>query len=144
LAGLFPAEVLALHAMCLTATVAKTSTEPGAESTSGQIAEPAAVITHPTTLKWAFWGLVALCAIEFLGTRIYTTRKARKNLLHWELLYVLVPVVSFVAWTMVQPATAFDAAFPEVEEAARVVIGYLLGAVAIFVVALTRPTAKAK
>lgn len=35
---------------------------------------------------------------------------------------VLIPPAAFIAWTMLQPATAFDAVMPDLSKAARTII----------------------
>jgi hypothetical protein len=104
LAGLVPAEVLALHAVVLEAT-----TEKSEDGTT-------IMITDATVLKWSFWGLIALGAFLYIGVHA-------KN---WDLLdfvRMLIPGAAFVGWAMVQPTSAFDAVVgTDFSGAARTVI----------------------
>jgi uncharacterized membrane protein (DUF4010 family) len=105
-AALVPAEVLTLHAMCLSVT---TSTE--ARSGGG----PVTTITEPVTLRWAFLGLVLISIV------LYVVPRYRR----WDrldFLRVFIPPSAFVAWTMLQRTTAFDAVCPELGAAPRTVI----------------------
>jgi len=121
LAALVPAEVLTLHALILTVT----TTTAAQVTTAAATASPVAVttISDPTTLKWAFAGLIVLSIILYVVPRF-------KN---WELLdYVraAIPPLAFVAWTMLQRSTAFDAIAPgSFKDAPRTVIGLFLAVI---------------
>ncbi len=110
LAALVPAEVLTLHALILTATTQTT----GATTT----------ITAEGTLYGAFWGLILLSAIIYLGAR---WRGGKLDRLDW--IRMLIPALAFVGWTMLQRATAFDAFWPGFPDGTRTVIGLFLGVV---------------
>lgn len=90
LAGLVPAEILALHAFVVQATTDK--------SDDGETT----VITDPSTLKWAFWGLIALSVFLYVAVHF-------KNWDGYDFIRAAIPVGAFVAWAMAQPTTAFDA-----------------------------------
>jgi hypothetical protein len=103
LAGLFPVEVLALHVFVVDATTDKSADD------------NTTVITDPSTLKWAFWGLVALTVFLYVTVHF-------KNLDWYDTIRAAIPAAAFVAWTMAQPMTAFDAVAPDLSTAARAVI----------------------
>lgn len=108
MAALVPAEVLALHAMLIT-ILTESAPGPGDGETVIKILEAG-------TLEMVFWALILLTfALYFLGRG-----KKHANKLDW--LRMLVPPSAFVAWTMLQPSTAFDAAFPDVSSPTRMTI----------------------
>lgn len=110
LAALVPAEVLALHALIISATTV--------------VVGDTTTIEDATTLRWAFWALAAFSA------GLYAVPRWLKG--HWDkldFLRVLIPPAAFVGWTMLQRATAFDAAFPSLAQSPRTVIGLFFGAV---------------
>lgn len=115
LAGLVPAEVLTLHALILSATT--------------EVIDNTTRIADAPTLRAAFWGLVALSMALYIGPRLLAKTWEK---LDW--LRLLIPPFAFTGWTMLQRATAFDAAFPTVEETPRTVsalfLGVILGVVA--------------
>jgi len=78
------------------------------------------VITDPTTLKWSFWGLVLLSAL------LYALNRRGWN--RWDFLRLLIPPAAFVAWTMMQQTTAFDAVAPALATGPRYVTA-LFGAI---------------
>jgi uncharacterized membrane protein len=111
LAALVPAEVLAAHATILTFTTSTT-----AESIT---------ITKGPALVVAFYGLIALSIILYAGARLMASKWDK-----WDWLRMLIPALSFVGWTMLQKATAFDAVSQGVlDEATRNVIAILGGIV---------------
>jgi|SRR5215218_2469356 len=59
-------------------------------------------ITDPSTLKWAFWGLIVLSVFLYVSAHF-------KNLDRYDFARALIPVGAFVAWSMAQPRSAFDA-----------------------------------
>lgn len=87
-AALVPAEVLTLHGVILTFT---TTTK-----------ESSTTITDGNALCSAFFGLIVLGVLLYVVPRFQT----------WEpldYLRMFIPPVAFLAWTMLQRATAFDA-----------------------------------
>jgi hypothetical protein len=107
-AALVPAEVLTMHAVILSVTT--------------QTADGATTIIARGTLASAFYGLIALSIVLYVASRLL----ARK----WDRLdYVrsAIPPLAFVGWTMLQRATAFDAVFPNMQDASRTVIALFLG-----------------
>jgi hypothetical protein len=103
LAGLVPAEVLALHAVVVEAT---TDQSEDGKST---------VITDPSTLKWSFWGLIALSVFLYVAVHF-------KNLDWYDIIRAAIPAAAFVAWAMLQRTTAFDAVATNMGAAPRTVI----------------------
>ncbi len=127
LAALVPTEVLTLHALILsvtTTTVEPASTTTAAVSTTvAQAAASAAgkitTITDPTTLKWAFAGLIVMSIVLYIVPRL-------KNWGMLDYVRVAIPPLAFVAWTMLQRSTAFDAVAPLFTDARRTVAGLFL------------------
>jgi hypothetical protein len=117
-AALVPAEVLSLHAVILSIT---TKTALKDDGTS------AVTITDPVTLRWAFWGLVTLSIFLYLVPRFRTKDR-------FDFARAVIPPAAFVAWTMLQKATAFDAVDPKLGEVPRTVIA-LFAAVVLGVLA---------
>lgn len=116
-AALVPAEVLTLHGVILSFTTT-------AQDQSGK---SMTVISEPATLFWSFFGLLVMSIVLYIVPRL------RK----WDRLdYVrtLIPPIAFLAWTMLQRTTAFDAVLPQLASAPRTVIAMfiavLLGLVA--------------
>ncbi len=118
-AALVPAEVLTLHAVILSIT---TKTHQG--TTGNSITE----ITEPQTLSWAFFGLLVLGVVLYAVPRVRTWERL-------DFVRMLIPPIAFVAWTMLQKATAFDAVCPQLREVPRTVIALfvavLLGLAAV-------------
>jgi hypothetical protein len=115
LAGLVPVEVLALHAFIVDATTDRSKTD------------NTTVITDPSTLKWSFWGLIAMCVFLYVVVHF-------KNLDRYDIVRAAIPAAAFVTWTMVQSTTAFDAVAGGLKSAPRSVIpafaAVVLGALA--------------
>jgi hypothetical protein len=117
-AALVPAEILTLHAVILTFTT-KTSTET-AQATGQTVA--VTTITEPTTLFWAFWGLVVTSILLYAFPHWLALKKNGQK---WEVadwVRMLIPSLAFVVWTMLQRSTAFDAVWPGLTEAPRTLI----------------------
>jgi hypothetical protein len=117
-AALVPAEILTLHAVILTFTT-ETATQT-AEATGKAVA--VTTITEPTTLFWAFWGLVATSVLLYAVPHLLALKKSQQK---WELadwFRMLIPPLAFVVWTMLQRSTAFDAVLPGLTEAPRTLI----------------------
>lgn len=108
LAALVPAEVLTLHAVILTFTT----------STTGKTT----TITAAPTLLWSFCGLITLSVIIYLVGRGKLTDR-----LDW--VRAAIPPLAFVAWTMLQRATAFDALNAGLADAPRTAIGIFVAVV---------------
>jgi hypothetical protein len=164
LSALIPAEVLTLHALTLSVTtsIVNPNTD-AAKEAAGAIAKQSAntasevsavadavnnatttLITAPDTLRAAFWGLVLLSLLLYLVPRGYGVWKASAtptSAWRWyramrpmDWIRATIPPLSFAAWTMLQRATAFDAAFPHVAQPDRTVGGLFL-AVALLALA---------
>jgi hypothetical protein len=116
LAALVPAEVLALHALVLSVTT--------------KVENNVTKITDADTLRWAFIGLLIVCIGFYVAPRLLAKKWDRR--LDW--FRAPIPPLAFVGWTMLQRATAFDAVFPNVNDAQRTVsalfLAVLLGAAA--------------
>lgn len=112
-AALVPAEVLTLHAVILSFTT-ETKDEGGTTVTT---------ITEPDTLFWVFWALVVLS----IALYIFGFREGIKDWGGWDVVRALIPPIAFVGWTMLQPASAFDAIAPDLRDAPKTAIA-LIGA----------------
>jgi hypothetical protein len=115
-AALVPAEVLALHALAISLTTEKLGGSAGA------------TITKPgsETLTWLFFVLVALSAAIYIA-KFKTTKETSSRLWLWR---AAIPPLAFVCWTALQQTSAFDAVFPNVAIAPRV-IGAAIGAIVL-------------
>ncbi|MBS1598394.1 MAG: hypothetical protein JST75_09210 [Bacteroidetes bacterium] len=114
-AALVPAEVLTLHALIISFT---TNTENATTK-----------ITSIAVLQWSFYALAALSMILYVTSRLQNGKWDRLDYVR-----MLIPPLSFVGWTMIQKATAFDALKVDISESSRTVIslftGVLLGVLA--------------
>lgn len=119
MASLVPSEVLAAHAVLLSVTT----------MTSNADGVPTTTISDVETLRWVFYVLAALSGLLYAGVRAVARSWDRHDFIR-----VLIPPSAFVAWTMLQRSTAFDAAFPDVtmpqRTAAAVVGAIILSAIA--------------
>jgi hypothetical protein len=112
--ALVPAEVLTLHALMLSATT--------------KVENNVTTITAPETLFWAFFGLLILSTGLYVAKRLSDIKKLQEwGSYDW--LRMLIPPLAFIAWTMLQRATAFDAVYPGMSDATRTVIGLFLAVV---------------
>lgn len=107
LAALVPAEVLTLHALVLSVTT--------------KVESNVTRITEVATLRWAFVGLLVVSVGLYVAPRLLDKKWDRLDLLR-----MLIPPLAFVGWTMLQRATAFDATFPNTNDAARTVAALFL------------------
>jgi hypothetical protein len=136
-AALVPAEVLAANAVLL--PVMTSTTESSSVTT----------ITEPGTLEVVFWLSIAFSILlYFFGDRSRAKKaaqtaeeKAAPGLKvevipwgGWNYLKALIPAGAYVAWTMLQKSTAFDAIAPGMSEALRLTIA-VFGALALGVIA---------
>ena len=110
LAALVPAEVLTLHGLILSVT-----TKSDGNATK---------ITAPETLAWAFLGLLVVSAGLYIAPRLMAQKW---DTLDW--FRMAIPPLALVGWTMLQRATAFDAVFPGMADAARTVTAVFLAVV---------------
>lgn len=128
-AALVPAEVLTLHALVISVTTeipkaAGAGAAAAASTASAASAAAARIIPEAVaTLTYSFWGLVAASAALYAAPRLMGGHWDR---LDW--LRMLIAPLAFVGWTMLQRTTAFDAAFPDLQQAPRTVMALFLGA----------------
>jgi hypothetical protein len=101
-AALVPAEVLALHGLAVSL----------ATETTGSTT----VIVDPGFLAWSFWILLVLAVVLYVVPKVWKTSKWSAP--DWARL--LLPPLAFVAWTMLQRTTAFDAIWPTLGDTPRV------------------------
>ncbi len=122
-AALVPAEILTLHALIISVT-----TQTAAPSAANGASAIGTVTTIPAdaigTLSFSFWALLVLCTGLFAVPR-YIGGKWDK----FDWIRMSIAPLAFVGWTMLQRATAFDAAFPRVGQIQRTVAALFLGAV---------------
>jgi hypothetical protein len=149
MAALVPTEVLTLHALILSATtqiiptksigdVAKSAIA-GEMDAAGTAPNTITVISDAGSLEIAFWVLALISMALYLVPRLHAAwTAAREEKTHWraqmgaaDWARAAVPPLAFTAWTMLQRATAFDAACPHLTESQRTVFGLLLAAVVI-------------
>lgn len=103
-AALVPAEVLALHGLVVSLT---TTNKDGAWK-----------ILHPVELRWSFLVLTVFSVgFYWMGLKL-----AQRKLEGWHLARAVIPGLAFVAWTMLQRATAFDAVLPRMPLVARTLV----------------------
>jgi hypothetical protein len=106
--ALVPAEVLALHGTILTLT-----TKTGQDSAGN----PTTEIQEPRVLFWSFFGLLGLSVVLYLAGIVHKKMEWR------DIFRAIIPPCAFVAWTMLQRATAFDALGLQLRDVPRSVIG---------------------
>lgn len=142
-AALVPTEVLTLHALIVAATTktatsvaASTATPIAGATTPGASAIQSAAATQSlgttTTilpdgvqpLTTSFWVLLLLSLVLYVVPRYFGGKWDR-----FDFIRALIAPLAFVGWTMLQRATAFDAAFPGVSSVERTVYALILGAV---------------
>ena len=112
-AALIPAEVLTVHAIVLSITTT---------TSKGSTGDATTAITDPAALQIAFWGLLGLSIVLYVVPRFRT-----RDLPDFG--RALIPPAAFVAWTMLQRATAFDAVSPGLANGTRTVVALLLAVV---------------
>jgi hypothetical protein len=114
MAALVPAEVLAVHAAILPIAT---------ETTTNADGETVTVVTETGTLIVVFVVLIILSMGIFLAGR----KREEWEPLDW--VRLLIPPLAFVAWTMLQKATAFDALAPDLDAVPRFAYGILAAAI---------------
>ncbi|MET0659186.1 MAG: hypothetical protein ABW110_13625 [Steroidobacteraceae bacterium] len=159
LAALVPAEVLTMHAVLLNATTTKiakgtslyvpktaeisasvdTLAKPGVGDAipagGGAIIDP----TKLDQLQIAFWVLIVLSLLFFIIPRVLGGKWDR-----YDLARMSIAPLAFVGWTMLQPATAFDAAFPDMDATLRLLVALVIGASLALVTPLLAKEAESK
>ena len=142
-AALVPTEVLTLHALIVAATTNTATTVAGSAATpvaaaaapgASAVQSAAAAQSLGTTttilpdgvqpLTNAFWILLLLSVVLYVIPRHFGGKWDR-----FDFIRALIAPLAFVGWTMLQRATAFDAAFPGVSSTERTVYALILGAV---------------
>lgn len=149
MAALVPTEVLTLHALILSATTQIIPTKSigdeaknaiaGEMDAAGTAPNTITVISDASSLEIAFWVLALISMALYLVPRLYAAwTAARIAKTNWrtqmgaaDWARAAIPPLAFTAWTMLQRATAFDAAFPHLTESQRTVFGLLLAAMVI-------------
>lgn len=136
-AALVPAEVLAANALLLPAM---TKTTEGSSVTT---------ITDSGALEVVFWLSIAVSVLlYFLGDRTRAKKAAQASQEEagpgqqvevipwggWSYVKALIPAAAYVAWTMLQKSTAFDAIAPSMSEGLRLTIA-VFGALALGAIA---------
>lgn len=138
LAALVPAEVLTLHALIISVTT-ETKQQPIAAGSSQLETVTTILPAGAATLQIAFWGLVALSVVLYVAPRYFGGKWDR-----YDLIRVAIAPLAFFGWTMLQRATAFDAAFPALQPIPRTVAALFLAAILGVVAAGLAMTADAK
>jgi len=110
LAALVPAEAIALSGFL---TKICTKTQPTNDDSS-----PLLAVTEPTTLKWAFVGLLVLAPVLYALGRLAAGGAWKKA--DW--IRLVIPAAAFWAWAMLQNATGFDVFFPDLRDVPRLAI----------------------
>ena len=113
LAALVPAEVLTLHGVILSFTTSKELDQAKTSVTK---------ITEPDTLFWSFFAFLALSILLYVVPRLRIWDRL-------DYLRAIIPPIAFVAWTMLQRATAFDAVSPQLGAAPRTVIALFVAVI---------------
>jgi len=122
-AALVPAEVLTLHALIISVTTEIPKVMKAGAAAAASVAAARILPDAIQTLEYSFWGLVATSAALYAAPRLMG---GKWDTYDW--LRVLIAPLAFVGWTMLQRTTAFDAAFPSMQQAPRTVIALFLGA----------------
>jgi hypothetical protein len=149
MAALVQTEVLTLHALILSATTQIIPTKSigdaakiaivGKMDAAGAAPNTITVISDAGSLAIAFWVLALISMALYLVPRLYaawaaakaekTSWRAQMGAADWA--RAAIPPLAFTAWTMLQRATAFDAACHQLTESQRTVFGLLLAAMVI-------------
>jgi hypothetical protein len=135
-AALVPAEILAANAALLPVMASSTTDDKGHAVTT---------ITDPGNLELVFWLSIVFCiALYVIGDRTRAKKAAlaaeeeaadglvvkQVSWSFWNCVRALIPAAAYVAWTMLQKSTAFDAIAPDMSEARRLIIA-VFGAIAL-------------
>lgn len=124
-AALVPAEVLVLHAAIISYTTEKT--EATDTTMAAGISGDFTVVTDPELLNLAFYGLIIFSVLLYYFSRDKSLRDK------FDFIRACIPPLAFLAWTMLQRVTAFDAVAPGVDDATRMVMALFLASVLIAV-----------
>ena len=120
LAALVPAEVLAFHALVMSNVAG--------ESTS-QDDKVSVTITDLGVLQATMVAGVVLAILFFVAGR-FLSDAPRPTWDRWDTARAAIPPVAFVAWTMAQPASAFDSVAGDMSQSTRFFIA-ILGSVVL-------------
>jgi hypothetical protein len=113
-AALVPAEALIVQVAILQITTTTTKASESHEATT--------VITNPDALRFGFWALIGLSAIAYLAGRVSSKQKLRLL----DVAGVLIAPAAYIAWSLLQSPSAFDATFTSVTPVTREVAGFVL------------------
>jgi hypothetical protein len=120
-----------------------------AETSTDDSGNVITTIQDPANLKLVFWlSIVFSIALYVIGDRTRARIAARKSKEEagpgkevevvswnrWNTVRALIPAGSYVAWTMLQKSTAFDAVSADMAEAKRLVLA-VFGAIALGAIA---------
>jgi hypothetical protein len=115
-AALVPVEVLGLHALAISLwTTSKEVTVPPRLGETEATTHVVTTMTNETNLQIAFWALIALAVVIFVGGKL-----SNGSLNNGDFIRVFIPPLAFVAWTMLQPGTAFYAVFHHLDQGIRI------------------------
>jgi hypothetical protein len=124
-AALVPAEVLAFHALALQFTTDTVESEgegsvtsEAGERVTTENSESVTVITDPAVLKVVFFALIVAAPLLY----VFAHRRKHPGWHRSDWLRMTIPAAAFVAWTMLQKSTAFDAIVPAMADAPRFLI----------------------
>lgn len=130
LAALVPAEVLIIHGVVLGFSTSTTIDDPATED----VVEPTtSKVTDPTTLKWVFIALAVTSVVFYVAARL-TAKDPSKKAPSLGILFgqCLIPPAAFALWTMLQPISAFDGFWPDLELGPRQTIAVIGAALVSF------------
>ena len=122
-AALVPAEVLTLHALIISVTT-ETKQQPVTAGAKEMETVTTILPAGAGTLQIAFWGLVVLSVVLYVAPRYFGGKWDK-----YDWVRVAIAPLAFFGWTMLQRATAFDAAFSQMEPIPRTVVALFLGAI---------------
>lgn len=128
MAALIPAEVLAFHAFAQQLATEKVvpenavsvPAEGGGAPVTAAAGDPVTVISDPAALKIVF--VVSIVAAGVLYWYAHSRAREHPGWDRSDWLRVAIPPLSFIVWTMLQKATAFDAVWPSMGDTARALI----------------------
>jgi hypothetical protein len=123
-AALVPTEVLTLHALIIAATTTTSTPAAGGAQAVAATTVTTILADGADALRMAFWILLVLSLLLYVVPRYYGGKWDR-----YDIVRAAIAPLAFVGWTMLQRATAFDAAFPFVGPIDRTVYALILGAV---------------
>jgi len=120
--ALVPAEVLAINALLLTFLIDQEK----------KGSDPLTAITDVGATKLLFWLSILACVVFYVfGDRVQNAKEGAGTGLFENLnwLRALLPAAAYVAWTMLQKSTAFDAVAPDMSKYSRLVVAVIAAAI---------------